>query len=297
MSQKKVSVLIITWNKLEFTKKCLKFLEANTNYPNLEVIIVDNDSNDGTRVFLEEIKSSNNQKYKVILNSTNLGYAIGVNQGIKKSVGKYILLLNNDVYVLKNWLIQMIKVVEKEEKIAIVGAKLVYPKTTRIQHAGIIFIRKLEPLHIYKNCLIVDPNVNKERYVDAVTGACMLIKREVMDKVGFFDENFRFGGFEDTDFCLRCRIRGYKIVYTPKSIAFHDERVTSSQIINYHRIFRYNYKIFLKKWSKILEKYNDCSLLALFKLKMYFIYGIFKIIPNRFEFLIKKWLTSFLRVQ
>ncbi|MHA1648597.1 MAG: glycosyltransferase family 2 protein [Candidatus Helarchaeota archaeon] len=297
MEPKKVSILILTWNKLEYTRKCLEYLEKNTKYPDWEVIFIDNGSKDGTQKFLKEIRSSDTKKYRIILNNSNVGYARGVNQGIKIANGEYILLLNNDVYVFKNWLTSMVNIIEKNNSNAIIGAKLIYPETKRIQHAGIIFLRKIEPLHIYKNSSLRNPEVNKIRYVDAVTGACMLIRRKIFDEIGFFDEKFKFGGYEDTDFCLRTRVRGYNIIYSPKSVAYHDERITSSQISNYYAIFNYNRNFFLKKWTKVLAKYNDSSLKTSFKLKMYLIYGIFKIVPKRLEFTIKKWLTKFLSVQ
>jgi len=297
MSQKKVSIVILTWNKLDITKKCLKYLEKNTENENLEIIIVDNGSKDGTQQFLKELESSNPNKYKIILNSANLGYAKGVNQGIKISTGRYILLLNNDIYVLKNWLNPMINILEEKEQVAIVGAKLIYPKTSRVQHAGIVFLRKIEPLHIYKNCSLKDPKINKFRFVDGVTGACMLIKREIFEKIGLFDEGFKPIYFEDTDFCLRCRIRGHKIAFSQKSIAIHDERISSSQFNNYNKIFKNNYEYFLNKWAKILDKYNDISLRTSFKVKIYIIYGIFKTIPKKIEFIVKKWLSTLFSVK
>jgi len=297
MSPKKVSIVVLTWNKLNYTKKCFNFLKRNTKYANWEVIVVDNGSTDGTIDYLKEKKRSEGEKYKIILNSKNLGYAGGVNQGIKAAHGDYILLLNNDVYVWENWLTNMVDTIEGEEEISVVGARLIYPQNNRIQHAGIAFIRKIEPLHIYKNSSINNPNVNEVRSVDAVTGACMLIKREIIDEIGFFDERFKFGGFEDTDFCLRSRIKGYKIIYLPTSVAFHDERISSSQIHNYYIVFKKNYKLFMKKWGRILDKYNDEALSISFKLKMYLIYGIFKLIPKRLEFSVKKWLSSIFQVQ
>ena len=87
MSHKKVSIIILTWNKLEYTKRCLNFLEKNTNYPNWEAIIVDNGSKDGTREFLEAFNKAKDQNFNLILNSTNRGYAAGVNQlGLQKGI-------------------------------------------------------------------------------------------------------------------------------------------------------------------------------------------------------------------
>ena len=87
MGYKKASIIILSWNKLRFTKRCLKFLEKNTNYPNWEVIIVDNGSEDGTPDFLKELSETEGNKYKIILNSFNVGYAAGVNQGIRAAEG------------------------------------------------------------------------------------------------------------------------------------------------------------------------------------------------------------------
>jgi len=296
MGYKKVSIVILTWNKLEFTKRCLQYLEKNTNYPRWELIIVDNGSTDGTRDFLKHLKKVSEKKYRIIFNRLNLGYAKGVNQGIREAKGEYVLLLNNDVYVLKNWLKKMVELLERDQKNMIVGAKLIYPKTRRIQHAGIVFVRQIEHLHINKNSSLNNPAVNQVRYLDAVTGACMLIRQQLFNEIGFFDEQYRYGGFEDVDFCLRTRIRGFKILYSPLSLALHEEKITTAQLRNYTLISKHNYKIFQKKWKKILNRYNDDSLHILFRLKMYLIYGLFKLVPKNLELLIKKWLTSILEV-
>jgi GT2 family glycosyltransferase len=296
MGNKRASIIILSWNKLGYTKKCLRFLEENTNYPNWEVIIIDNGSKDGTPDFLNQISEVKGNKYRIILNSKNVGYAAGVNQGIRAAEGDYILLLNNDVYVLKDWLKIMIEILERDEKNAIIGPKLIYPKTGRIQHAGIVLLRKIEHLHIFKNSPINHPSANEIRYVDAVTGACMLIKKKLFKEIGLFDERFKYGGFEDVDFCLRARIRRYKILYSPLSTAIHEEKISTTQILNYEAISRKNYNRFRRKWAKILDKYNDKYLSISFKLKMYLIYGFFRIVPKRLEFLIKKWLTSIFQV-
>ena len=297
MSNKKISIIILTWNKLKITKKCIRFLENNINYPNLEIIIIDNGSVDGTPEFLKKLKESNKRKYKIILNKSNLGYAKGINQGIRISEGYYIILLNNDVYITRDCLTSMIEKIENDRKNVIVGAKLIYPNTMRIQHAGIVFIPKIEPLHIFKNCSYNDPRVNKSRNIDAVTGALMLIKREIFENIGYFDENFKYGGFEDTDFCLRCRIKGYKIIYSSNSIAFHDERATTNQLNKYYQIYNYNFKRFRNKWARILDNYNNKNINLSFKLKMYIIYGVFKLFPKKLEFLLKKILTEYFSVK
>lgn len=297
LGYKKVSIIILTWNKLETTKKCLNFLEKNTNYPNWEAIIVDNGSNDGTQTFLKHSTKGRNPQFRLILNSRNKGYASGVNQGIRAADGEYILLLNNDVYVLKNWLVSMVETLEKNEKNGIIGAKLIYPSTGRIQHAGIVLLRKTEPLHLYKNSFPDNPKANELRYYNAVTGACMLIRKNIFKEIGLFDEQFKYGGFEDIDFCLRCRIHGFKVVYSPRSIAFHDESISSSQIKNFYKIFKQNHNLFLNKWSSLFERYNDSTLPISFKFKMYLIYGFFRFIPTQFIPSIKRWVTQFVSVQ
>ncbi|MEM2618953.1 MAG: glycosyltransferase family 2 protein [Candidatus Hadarchaeales archaeon] len=215
---KLVSIIILNFNKKDLLQKCLDSIKRNTSYTNYEVIVVDNGSSDGSQAMIE-------RRYywvKLIKNEKNLGFAKANNIGIKAARGDYILLLNNDTIIAqKDWLNNMVAAAEGDPRIGIVGCRLIGPDGT-IQHAGGWFdIRGTG--HYVKDVDVITE-------VDYVTGAALLIKREVIDKIGLLDEKFSPLYYEDTDWCARCRKAGYKVVYTPKSTIIHVGSSTASQL-------------------------------------------------------------------
>lgn len=217
----KVSIIIPVFNKVEYTEKCLSALAENTSEELYEVIIVDNSSTDGTKDFLKYL----NGYVKVISNTNNVGFAKSCNQGAKIADGKYLLFLNNDTVPQKDWLGSMVETAEREPKVGIVGSKLLYPNG-RIQHAGIVFYGRTGAIfHIYKGFESDHPRVNYARDYNAVTGACLLILKELFWNLGGFYEGF-IAGYEDVDLCLRTKEKGYRVIYQPKSQLIHFEEVT-----------------------------------------------------------------------
>lgn len=260
-----VHIIILTYNKIEITKKCLEYLKNNTSCENWRVIIVDNGSKDGTVEYLEKIRETYPKKISLIKNETNLGYAKGCNIGARDITDGYLLFLNNDVFVLPNWLQNMINCMKKEKERAIVGAKLIFPETQRIQHAGVIIEPNGHPDHQYRNFKSDHPKVNIERSYPAVTGACLLIKTAIFRAVKGFDEQYILGSFEDVDLCLKIFHLGYKIIYCPTAVGIHHEKASSHQIPYYESaIIPKNLERFLKKWfptiaanNRLLNIYNS----------------------------------------
>ena len=265
-----MTIIILTWNKLEFTKKCLEHLNKNTSYENWDVIIVDNGSKDGTVSYLDLKKEKFPKIVTIVKNKTNLGFAKGCNQGAKLVKGEYILFLNNDVFVYPKWLQNMVKCLEKDDTRAIVGAKLLYPQTKKIQHAGVIILPHGYPTHQCRNFPHDHPKVNVERLFPAVTAACLLIKTEIFWGVGGFDERFGIGSYEDVDLCLKVQKKGYKIVYCPTSVGIHYERTSCNQIPDFDRkISAINEQKFLDKWFPHLKVGSRLNLFYFFVLKFF----------------------------
>ena len=214
------SIIIPTWNKVELTRQCLTALAAATTDVSFEVIIVDNGSTDGTREFLSELKGD----LQIILNDQNLGFAKACNQGARAARGRYILFLNNDTVPLGGWLKPLVEELSSDPQVAVVGSKLLYEDLT-VQHAGVVFDRLRRPYHVYQRTNGQHPAVNVRREMNAVTAACMLVRREVFEAVGGFDEGF-INGFEDIDLCLKVREANLRIVYQPRSVVLHLESKT-----------------------------------------------------------------------
>lgn len=238
----KVSIIIPTYNGLALTKKCLESLKKNT--PELylgDVVVVDNGSTDGTVEYLASLS-----RIKPIFNRKNLDFAKACNQGAKKAIGDIFVFLNNDTEVQKGWLEPLLETL-REKNVAVVGSKMVFPNGL-IQHAGIVISKKYIPQHIYWGKKANLPYVNKKREFQAVTAACMAVKKEVFKRVGGFDEGY-INGLEDVDLCLKAKGLGYKVYYYPESVVVHHEGMSQDRF----KEVGHNEKIFLEKWKDKIE--------------------------------------------
>lgn len=211
-------VAIVNWNGKELLQKCLSSLFVNTASSGCKVVVVDNASTDGSVEMLRE----KFPQVEIIRNSENAGFSKANNQAIRFALqngAKHIFLLNNDVEITNpRWLDDLSDVLESDPKIGIVGCKLLYPDGT-IQHAGGI-IKLRVPYHRGDGEKDTG-QYDKVEFVDYVTGAVLLIKSGVIRRIGFLDEGFSPLYYEDTDWCVRARLYGYKVAYTPKPTLIH----------------------------------------------------------------------------
>jgi len=220
----KVSIIIPTCNNLELTKQCIEsiFRTLPASRVEAEIIVVDNASTDGTKDYLEGL----GQQIHVVNNTSNLGFAKACNQGADIATGEYLLLLNNDTIVLGDWLVQILQPLQ-DESIGIVGCKLIYPNDT-VQHAGVGFNDTQgwpEPVHVYRGYPRDAAEVTTAREVQAVTGACIVMKGKLYSACGMLDEGY-INGLEDIDLCLKVTSSGFKIWYEPKAEVLHLESRT-----------------------------------------------------------------------
>lgn len=215
------SIIMPAWNKVELTQQCLVALGPATEDVSFELIVIDNHSTDGTPQFLSSLGGD----VRIITNDENLGFAKACNQGAAIATGEYLVFLNNDTIPQAGWLSALVDEVRTHPDVTIVGSKLLYEDGT-VQHAGVAIDRhNLTPYHIYNGFAADHPAVNKRRELNAVTAACLLIRRSVFAEHGGFDEGF-VNGFEDVDLCLRVREKQGRIIYQPRSVLFHLESQT-----------------------------------------------------------------------
>ena len=214
MSSPKISVIIVNYNGKKLLEKCLESL-FKTDYNNFEVILVDNNSTDGSMEFV----TKNYPKIIVIKLDSNKGFAEPNNIGAKIAKGEYLLFLNNDTVTTTNFISEMVKVLEKDEKIAICQSLLLKPDGN-IDSSG-DFIDKMGIVYNSKT------KTDEIKEISSARGACMLIRKKIFDKLGGFDEKFFFS-FEDVDLGWRSWILGYKVVIVPNSIVYHSAGKTSS---------------------------------------------------------------------
>ncbi|MDB2248605.1 glycosyltransferase family 2 protein [Halorubrum ezzemoulense] len=222
----KVGIIVINWNNYEDTAECLNSI-SNISYPDFDVILVDNGSRDGSREQLQEEFGW----CKFVFNNENLGFAKGVNSGMKSRLERYdyFLLLNNDAIVQPGLLNQLVVTGEEQGDIGIVGAKLQYDEST-IHSAGREF-KSFDNIYEGK-----DPNeVNGIYEVGGVIGACMLIKVDMILDIGMLDEDFFFGG-EDEEYSLRAIENDWKIVVQGDASVLHKSGATADRddFIKYH---------------------------------------------------------------
>ena len=235
-----VSIVILTFNNLEFTRRCLDSVACSKSATPYEVIVVDNASEDGTLEFLREQEAAG--RIRLIANPRNEGFARGCNIGAQAARGSLLLFLNNDTQVTAGWLDALIQAARKPG-VGIAGAKLLYPDG-RVQHAGIEFVNGV-PDHPNRFARSDTPKVNQFRELDMVTGACLMMPRDLFEQLAGFDEAYR-NGVEDIDLCLRVRAAGRKVVYEPKCVVYHPEGQSAGRFNH----VRDNLKLFFSRWGK-----------------------------------------------
>ncbi len=242
-----VSIIIPTFNKLELTRKCLDALREHTSDGSYELIVVDNASTDGTVEFLKT--ESDAQRLRAILNPENLGFSKACNQGARAAVGRHVLFLNNDTEVQAGWLEPLVETIDSDESVVAVGSKLLFPDRT-IQHAGVAILndQKLpDPLvgrHIHYRKPESSPEANQPCTYQALTAACVLMKKSAFDKVGGFDEEY-WNGYEDVDLCFKLQQEGGVLVYQPQSVVIHHESQSGPERF---RQVAHNIQRLHKKW-------------------------------------------------
>jgi len=237
-----VSIVIPVLNKLEFTRQCLDriWLHTGEALP-YEVIVVDNGSSDGTAEWFAAQTRHNLHYHR---NASNLGFAKGNNIGASLSRGRYLLFLNNDTLVRPGWMAEMLRVMQSDPAMGIVGLKQLFPYTNSIYHTGVVFAPGGIPQHLYPHLDAALPQVNKEREYQAVNGACMLIPRALFEECGGFDEAY-LNGYEDTDLCMNVRQRGRKVVCCTSAFIYHYAQISEGRTADDDR----NAALFASRWK------------------------------------------------
>lgn len=229
-----VSIIIVNWNGGEVFRQCLTSLEK-IDYPNWELVIVDNGSKDES---ITSITSTTGiMRIKIIKNQENLGFAKANNQGYKLARGKYVLLLNNDTLVKSDFLTKLVERMERDRTLGVIQPKIfLMDKPGFLDNAG-SFLTRIGFWHHWGFLEKDGPEFGQERDIFSAKGACMLIKHSVIDRVGLFDEDF-ISYFEETDFCWRVWLAGYRVVYYPQAKIYHKVGFTIRRLdvsnINYH---------------------------------------------------------------
>jgi GT2 family glycosyltransferase len=214
------SIVIPVRNRAGLTRRCLDAILEDPPGASIELIVVDDASEDST----PEVLASYGAALRVVSRPEAGGFAAACNGGAALALGTYLVFLNNDTIPLRGWLDALVLHAQRHPEAAAVGSKLLFPNG-RIQHAGVMFCQDANPRHLYAGFPSDHPAVNKTRPLQAVTAACMLVLREAFEQAGGFDEAFH-NCFEDVDLCLRLREHGYEVHYCHESVLYHLESVS-----------------------------------------------------------------------
>ena len=246
-----VSIIIPSFNNVDYLHQCLDSIKKFTTL-SYELIIIDNNSDRATKEFLSSLQNTTIQ-----FNKKNVGFGNACNQGASKAKGEFILFLNNDTIVTKNWLSSLTYIMDKYPLAGAVGGKIL-DFNGLIQEAGGL-VNKRGDCEILGSSKKPDhPNFSYIRIVDHCTAACLLVRKKAFNEVGGFDDRYSPAYYEDVDLNMSLRNAGYAIYYQPKSIVYHNQH-TSSSIEEINSLSIRNKIRFRIKWKKELEQLYKSS--------------------------------------
>jgi polysaccharide pyruvyl transferase CsaB len=242
----KASIIIVTYNNLLLNKICLESVYANTDYPNYEVIVVDNNSVDGTPAFLREFKQKQ-PDIKLILNETNYGFAKANNQGLAAAEGEYLVLLNNDTVVPPGWLTRLVKHLQ-DHTIGLVGPATNFAgNEARIP----VLYNSWEEMEVFANEQTWQ-NDNQIADIHVLAMFCIAFRKCTFDEIGELDEEFGIGMFEDDDYAQRVRKNGYRTICALDAFVHHVGQASFKKLIragSYDPLFEKNKARYEAKWQ------------------------------------------------
>ena len=256
--EEKVSIIIPFKDKVELLIEALDSIHEKTRYENVEILLIDNKSEEVKTLEYLEI-ASKHEKVKIHKYEKEFNYSKINNWAVKQATGKYILFLNNDIKVItKGWLTTMVKEIQREE-IGAVGCRLLYPDN-RIQHAGVVVGINGVAGHVFHNLpnnTIHHFSYGVPKNLSACTAACLLTKKLLFEQVNGFDEENLKIAFNDIDYCLKLRKSGFLILYTPYAELYHFESKSRGYEDTQEKLdrFKKEIKFMEEKWN--LKEYND----------------------------------------
>jgi GT2 family glycosyltransferase len=249
----RASIIVLTHDNLAFNRMCLASVLENTEYPNYELIAIDNASSDGTVAELQRLARDVPQ-VRAIFNDHNAGFGPGNNQGLAAATGDVLVLLNNDTIVPRGWLTRLARHLERPE-IGLIG-----PATNRTCNEAQLDI----PYQTYAEFQAVARAQGErhegERYpIRMPMMFCTAFRRDAYERIGPLDERYEVGMFEDEDYALRAKAAGYEVAWTPEVYVHHAYHASIGKLLpsgEYMRLVRLNQGRFEEKWGICWERHR-----------------------------------------
>ncbi len=237
----RLSILLVLYNRAELTLACLRSMLPRLQETDAEIVLVDNASRDETGMLLERLRGA-----RVIRNGDNRGFPAGVNQAAEAATGEFLLLLNNDTEVLGDSLAAAVRFLADNRDAGAVGGRIILLDGT-LQEAGCTLWRDG---NVFQYGRGDSPNAAEylfQRDVDYCSGAFLMTRRDLFEKMGGLDDAFSPGYFEDLDFCVRLWRAGWRIVYLPQAAILHYENASSTCRSDIFHLYRRNHLYFMQK--------------------------------------------------
>lgn len=253
----KVTIVIPVYKNTRYTLRCVLSVVSATDKTPYKVIIADDHSPDGSGLWLKKALAGI-ANLNVTVNARNLGFLKSCNEAAKLVTTPYLYLLNNDTYVLDGWLDELVGVFARHPDCGLAGSKLIYPDG-KLQEAGGIVWRDASGANFGRGQDARKPEFNYQRDADYISAASVMTPTEVWRDLGGFSEEFAPAYYEDTDYAMKVRQKGMRVIYQPLSEVIHFEGVSSGTDIT-QGVKRYqavNKETFQKKWAEELAQAGD----------------------------------------
>lgn len=285
LNESRISIIILNYNGMKYVEKCLASV-LNSKYTNFEVIFVDNASSDESFTYVKQ-KFHSNPYLRLVVNDSNYGFALGNNIGVRNATGKYLMFLNIDTIVDSDWLMELMSIMEANPLYGAAQCKLLLMDNPKLIDSaghymdwfGISYVRGHEEED--------RGQYEKVEEIFGATGAALIMRRDIFEKLGGFDKDF-FMLFEEDDLCWRIWLAGYKVLYIPKAIVLHKSAYTyQKRGLLRSKLGDYN-NLFLSRRNRIIslsKNYSTKNLIRLLPISIMLLLLIAFFTENRLEYL------------